>query len=114
MHTVLNSTWQQVSAVENGRPIDTHDRIVLVFSNGHFFVMRDGALEIQGTFEINTDMTEIDWHDTNGQDAGKTFKAICQFEEDLFAFCAADEGLARPAEFSEHQGYTVRRFRREK
>jgi len=113
MNSILISKWRQESATENGKPIDEGEEIILVLQERHFSVTRNGAIDIEGTFLINSNQSEIDWHDTTGPDAGKTFKAICRFERDTFAFSAADEGQARPVGFEEIQGHTVRRFRRQ-
>lgn len=55
---------------------------------------------------------EIDWIDTYGEDAGKTFPAIYEITTDRLSFCVANEGMSRPRAFEAKVGHTLRFFKR--
>lgn len=73
-----------------------------------------GSVVLMGKLSIDSsiDPKGIDWTDTTGPDAGKTFPAIYRLSDIEFEFCAADQNQPRPREFVSTDGYTVRRFRR--
>lgn len=108
----LEGTWRQVAATENGEAIDHGDDVILEMVDSRFTVTRNGALEIEGTFTVDSNQNpmSIDWKDRFGADSGKIFKAFCVVQQDYFEFSAADEGLPRPERLEATQGHTVRRF----
>lgn len=114
MTTPLEGKWRQVAATENGEVVDRGYEVILEMADSKFTVTRNGALEIEGTFAVDSDQnpTSIDWKDLFGADTGKVFKAFCVMKEDYFEFRAADEGLPRPMQIEAIQGHTVRRFER--
>jgi len=114
MTTPLEGKWRQVAATENGEVIDHGHEVILEMVDSSFTVKRNGALEIEGSFAVdsNQNPTSIDWKDLFGVDTGKVFKAFCVLRQDYFEFCAADEGLPRPERIEETEGHTVRRFER--
>jgi uncharacterized protein (TIGR03067 family) len=76
-----------------------------------FVVTRaDGSIAIEGTFKIDPTRKPkaIDWTDTFGEDAGKTFPAIYALNGDRLIFCAANEGQPRPTEFRTRKGLVLR------
>ena len=116
----FQGTWKQVGYERDGmhEPIDDEKdwepRTTFI---GTRFVVRiaDGSIPIQGTFKL--DLTQnpkaIDYTDTHGADAGKTFLAIYSLDGDKLIFCAASEGQERPTEFKTKAGEVLRINQRE-
>jgi uncharacterized protein (TIGR03067 family) len=112
--------WKQTGYEKDGvrEPIDDEKdwepRTTII---GTTFVVRiaDGSSPIRGTFTLDPtrDPKAIDWTDTHGVDAGKTFPAIYSLEGDELIFCAASEGQTRPTEFKTKLGEVLRIFQRE-
>lgn len=75
----------------------------------------NGSVPIRGTFKIDPTRNpkSIDYTDTHGADAGKTFPAIYTLENDKLIFCAAFEGQERPTEFKTKTGEVLRTNLRE-
>ena len=111
----LQGSWEQVDFEENGvlNPPDAHGAsgAITTFNQNHFAVRTtDGALLLEGTFELNAAAKTVDWTDTMGVDAGKTLPAIYKLDGDRFVFIAADAGALRPTEFRTRAGQTMRSF----
>lgn len=116
----FQGTWKQVAYERDGvqEPVDDEKdwepRTTFV---GTTFVVRiaDGSIPIRGTFKIDLtqDPKAIDYTDTHGADAGKTFPAIYTLENDKLIFCAASEGQERPTEFKTKTGEVLRTNLRE-
>jgi uncharacterized protein (TIGR03067 family) len=70
----------------------------------------NGSIVIEGTFAIDPtrEPKAIDWTDTFGEDAGKTFPAIYALDGDRLMFCAGGTGQARPTEFRARKGQVLR------
>jgi uncharacterized protein (TIGR03067 family) len=115
----IQGTWRQVAHEREGvvSPPDELGREPRVTFVGNTFAVRlgDGTIAIKGTFELDPSRTPkaVDWTDTFGPDAGKTFLAIYTLEADRLVFCAADEGLARPTVFRTGLGQDLRVSERE-
>ena len=75
----------------------------------------DGSIPIKGIFKLDptAEPKAIDYTDTFGADAGKTFLAIYSLEGDELIFCAADDGHERPTEFKTKLGQVLRVNQRE-
>src|SRR5262245_10883359 len=115
----FQGTWRQVSW-EKGGVADPPDEVGweprTTFAGNTFAVtIADGSTPIRGTFKLDPsrEPKAVDWTDTHGEDAGKTFLAIYRFDGDHLTFCAADEGLERPTEFRTRGGEVLRVLRRE-
>jgi uncharacterized protein (TIGR03067 family) len=111
----LQGSWEQVDFEENGvlNPPDAHGApgAITTFNQNHFAVRTtDGALLLEGTFELNAAAKTVDWTDTMGADAGETLPAIYKLDGDRFVFIAADAGAPRPTEFRTRAGQTMRSF----
>lgn len=110
----LQGTWMQTECEVDGirnPPEDFGDRPRATLTGNKFKVARvDGSIAIEGTFAIDAtrEPKAIDWTDTFGADAGKTFPAIYMVEGDRLIFCAGDEGQARPTEFRTRKGQVLR------
>src|SRR4051812_7793803 len=78
----LQGKWQQIECEANGiknPPEDYGDQPISIFARNTFVVTRvDGSIVIRGTFCLDPcqQPKAIDWADTFGADAGKTFPAI--------------------------------------
>jgi uncharacterized protein (TIGR03067 family) len=116
----FQGVWRQIGYERDGvRDLidDEKDWEPRTTFKGNTFVVRnaDGSIPIQGTFKI--DLTQkpkaIDFTDTHGADAGKTFLAIYSLEGDKLIFCAATEGQDRPTEFKTKMGEVLRTNQRE-
>lgn len=107
-------TWRQVRCEADGiesPPEEFGPAPTVTFVDDTFVVRNtDGSIVIEGSFRLDPtcDPKEVDWIDTVGEDAGKTFLAIYTLEGDTLTFCAADEGLERPREFRTRSGETLR------
>lgn len=113
----FQGSWKQIGYERDGvrEPIDDEkDWEPRTVFTGTTFVVRiaDGNIPIQGTFKLDLTRTPkaIDWTDTHGADAGKTFLAIYSLEGDKLIFCAASEGQERPTEFRTKRGEVLRTF----
>jgi uncharacterized protein (TIGR03067 family) len=111
----LQGSWEQVDFEENdvANPPDEYGApgAITTFNQNHFAVRTaEGALLLEGTFELDAFAKTIDWTDTIGPDAGKTLPAIYKLEGDHFVFIAGDEGAPRPMEFRTGPGQAMRRF----
>ena len=110
--------WVQTGCNSDGieNPIESYGVFPTVkFINNQFFVTNAaGQTVIEGTFSVNPYAApkEIDWTDTYGEDAGKTFPAIYEISEEKLAFCVANEDMERPNGFESKAGHTVRFFKR--
>ncbi len=112
----LQGYWNQIECLADGEsnPEDNYETPQLFICENKFEVRStsSGDLLIKGTFRLddNTDPMSIDWTDTYGDDAGKTFPAIFTLTENTFEFCAADNDMERPIQFNNIQGHTIRKF----
>ncbi len=114
----FQGTWRQIECEADGvkNPAEDYGANPISTFAGDTFVVRrtDGSIVIKGTFVIDPtqEPKTIDWTDTFGADAGKTFPAIYTRDGEQLIFCAADEGQARPAEFRSRQGQVLRVLQR--
>jgi uncharacterized protein (TIGR03067 family) len=111
----FQGTWEQVAYERDGvaEPVDEEHgwkpRTTFV-GNTFVVTITDGSTPIRGTFVIDPtkDPKIVDYTDTHGPDAGKTFPAIYVFEGDRFVFCAANAGQPRPTSFKTKSGEVLR------
>jgi uncharacterized protein (TIGR03067 family) len=114
----LQGTWQQIACEVDGvaNPPEEYGVQPIVTISGNAFEVRhsDGTVVIKGTFSLDPlrDPKAMDWTDTYGADAGKTFPAIYCFAADTFTFCAADEDRERPRSFHTEAGQVLRVHKR--
>lgn len=114
----FQGTWRQILCEADGvksPPDECGAEPVTTFTDDTFVVTRqDGSVVIKGTFVLDPtrEPKEIDYTDTFGADAGKTFPAIYRFDGDQLTFCAADMGMDRPKVFRTRAGDTLRVHRR--
>jgi len=116
----FQGTWKQISYERDGvrEPVDEEKgwEPRSTFSGNTFVVtIADGSIPIKGIFKLDPtrEPKAIDYTDTFGADAGKTFLAIYSLEDDELIFCAADDGHERPTEFKTKLGQVLRVNRRE-
>src|SRR5262245_19781470 len=101
----FQGTWRQIYHERDGvadPPVEPGREPRVTFTGNTFVVtLANGTTAIRGTFEIDPTRQpkSVDWTDTFGPDAGKTFPAIYSLEGDRLDFCAADEGRERPTVF---------------
>jgi uncharacterized protein (TIGR03067 family) len=110
----LQGTWKQIAYEKDGSK-EPQDELgwepSVTFVGDTFTVtLADGTIVIEGTYRIDPtgQPRAIDWTDTFGADAGKTFPAIYIIEGDRLTFCAADDGEPRPTEFTTRPGQVLR------
>jgi len=115
----FQGTWRQIAHERDGvaAPPDERGWEPRVTFTGDTFVvtLADGSTAIKGTFKLDPtrEPKAVDWTDTVGPDAGKTFLAIYSLEGDRLVFCAADEGQERPTAFRAGPGQDLRVSQRE-
>ena len=115
----LQGAWRQIAYERDGvtDPPDEQGWDPRVTFTGDTFVVTraDGSTPIRGTFKLDPtrDPKAVDWTDTFGDDAGKTFLAIYSLDGDRFTFCAALPGQDRPTEFRTKSGQVLRVHQRE-
>jgi uncharacterized protein (TIGR03067 family) len=111
----FQGVWRQIAYERDGvqEPQDDeqgwHPRTT--FAGDSFVVtIADGRTPIRGTFTLDPtqDPKAVDYTDTFGADAGKTFLAIYDFDGDRMMFCAAAAGLPRPTTFKTKAGQVLR------
>ncbi len=111
--------WRQIACEKDGvaGSVDEFGSEPTSTFTGDTYVvtLADGTVAIKGTFMLDPtrEPKTIDWIDTFGEDAGKTFLAIYSLEGDQLIFCAADEGQERPTEFRTRLGEVLRVCQRE-
>ncbi len=111
----FQGVWVQTAYERDGvrEPVDDEvgwePRTTFV-GNTFVVTIADGSTPIKGTFTVDPSQMPktIDYSDTFGADAGKTFLAIYSLEGDTLIFCAAGEGEARPTEFKTRLGQVLR------
>lgn len=107
---VWKQTGYEVDGIDDAQ--DDFGAEALTTISGNQFVVNDadGRVLIEGRFTIDPGQIPkaIDWTDTFGEDAGKTFPAIYALEDNKLVFCAADEGQPRPTEFRTREGLVLR------
>lgn len=114
----LQGRWKQTRCEAGGAinpPDEYEDGSGTTFNGNTFVVWRaDGTIVIEGTFALDPtrEPKTVDWTDTFGTDAGKTFPAIYALDGDQLIFCAGDEGR-RPTEFRTGKGEVLRIHQRE-
>lgn len=114
---ILQGQWRQIYLEVDGarKRCDEYGEAPIVSFCGNKFSVHgeDGAPVLEGSFTLDPHRhpKAIDWTDTFGKDAGKTFPAIYSIRGDEFTFCAGEEGN-RPLEFRTRIGDTMRKFRR--
>ena len=114
----LQGVWRQIACEADGvaNPSEIYGVEPAVTILGNTFEVRhaDGTVVIQGVFTIDPscDPKAIDWTDTFGVDAGKTFPAIYRLAGDTFTFCAAGADQPRPGVFHTTVGQVLRVHRR--
>jgi uncharacterized protein (TIGR03067 family) len=114
----LQGTWRQIECEASGiknPPEEYGPQPISIFTGNSFVVRRvDGSLVIKGTFTLDPTQhpKAIDWTDTYGADAGKTFPAIYTLDERHFIFCASDDDQPRPTGFRTQNGQVLRILRR--
>ena len=112
----FGGSWVQLKCNSDGieNPVEQYGQSPIVTFSGNKFVVKNSAGEkiIEGLFTLRPTRCpkEVDWIDTFGQDAGKTFPAVYEFSEGRLSFCAADEGMERPKKIEPKTGYTIRIF----
>lgn len=109
----FQGTWRQIEWEAD----DYGPGVRSTFAGNTFEVTgADGSVLIKGYFSVDPtqEPKAVDWTDTFGPDAGKTFPAIYSFEGDRLIFCAADEGQERPKELRAGPGQVLRILEREK
>ncbi|SMF15131.1 uncharacterized domain TIGR03067 protein [Alteromonadaceae bacterium Bs31] len=112
----LNGYWKHTYVNDSHQAFPPEDlglNTITKFTDGKFVVTKpDGQCVLAGVYKIDSTASPsaIDWTDTTGEDAGKTFLAIYKLTPDEFMFIAADEGLARPSSFLPQSGHTLRKF----
>lgn len=111
----LQGQWRQIGYERDGIVDPQDDEAdwspLSTFIGNRFVVtIADGSTPIAGTFRLDptSQPKSIDWTDTHGADAGKTFLAIYTLEGDDFRFCAAMEGRPRPTRFATEEGQVLR------
>ena len=115
----FQGTWKQVAWEKDGVPNPPDEEgwePRVTFTDDTFVVtLADGRVAIKGTFTLDPTQQPkaVDWTDTFGPDAGKTFPAIYALEGDRLIFCAADAGQERPTEFRTGLGQDLRVSQRE-
>jgi uncharacterized protein (TIGR03067 family) len=109
----LQGTWKQIACEQDGLT-EALDEFGLeptsTFVDDTYVVtLADGTIAIKGTFKLDPTQVPktIDWTDTFGADAGKTFLAIYSLEGDRLIFCAADDGQERPTELRTGPGQVL-------
>lgn len=115
----FSGSWVQISCnsdeIEN--PTESYGLAPIVTFKKNAFVVsnEEGIILLKGTFSLNTNTSpkEINWTDTYGDDAGKTFPAIYEISESSLSFCAANEDMCRPRAFEPKIGHTIRTFKRQ-
>jgi uncharacterized protein (TIGR03067 family) len=116
----FQGTWRQteweISGVSN--PSDEFGTSAVTVIAGQTFVVTraDGGVVIKGFFAIDPtqEPKAVDWTDTFGVDAGKTFPGIYSLVGDQLIFCVSDEGQERPKQFRTQLGQVLRVLQREK
>jgi len=110
----FQGNWRQIAYERDGVTNPQDDEAGwaphTTFEGTSFAVtIADGSTVIRGTFMIDPtqEPKAVDYTDTFGPDAGKTFPAIYYFEEDRLVFCAAERG-ARPTSFKPKRGQVLR------
>ena len=113
----FQGTWKQVAYERDGvtEPQDDEQgwQPYTTFVDNTFVVtIADGSTPIKGTFAVDPtkEPKAIDYTDTFGADAGKTFPAIYYFEADRLVFCAANSDQKRPTTFKTKRGEVLRVF----
>ena len=110
----FQGTWRQIGCEADGvanPPDDCGSEPLTTFTSDTFVVTHpNGSVVIKGIFALDPtqDPKAIDYTDTFGADAGKTFLAIYSLEGDQLTFCAADVGMYRPKVFQTRIGDTLR------
>jgi len=111
----FQGTWRQIAYERDGVPEPRDDeqgwQPRTTFEGNSFVVtIADGSTPIRGTFTLDPrqEPKTIDYTDTFGADAGKTFLAIYYFDGDQMGFCAAAAGLPRPTAFRTKAGQVLR------
>ena len=110
----FQGTWRQIAYERDGRtePPDEEglNPCTVIVDDTFVVMLADGSTLIQGTFKL--DLTQnpkaVDWTDTFGADAGKTFLAIYALDGDRLKFCAAEAGRERPTDFRPNAGQVLR------
>ena len=116
----FQGTWKQLTYEKDGikEHADEHGWEPSVTFTGNTFVvtLADGSVPIKGTFTVDPTRSPktIEYTDTFGADAGKTFPGIYILEADLLVFCVGDPGEKRPTAFRTRRGQVMRIIRREK
>jgi len=114
----FEGVWKQISCNADGVQETGYggfQEIVTKFSGNNFIVTSiSGEKLIEGTFLLDplTTPKSVDWTDTYGEDAGKTFPAIYILTGNDLSFCAANENMNRPEAMEQKPGHTIRTFRR--
>jgi uncharacterized protein (TIGR03067 family) len=111
----FQGTWKQIAYERDGvaEPHDDEEgwlpRTTFV-GNTFVVTIADGSTPIKGTFTVDPTKgpKTVDYTDTFGADAGKTFPAIYYFEGDRLVFCAAGSGQERPTAFKTKRGEVLR------
>lgn len=115
----FQGTWKQIACEKDGMAVPGDElgwEPKSTFTDDTFVVtLADGSIAIKGTFKLDPtrEPKTVDWTDTFGEDAGKTFLAIYSLEGNQLIFCAADEGQERPTEFRTRLGQVLRVCQRE-
>ena len=110
----FQGNWKQIAYERDGvkEPLDEQGWEPQTTFAGNTFVvtLADGNIPIKGIFKLDATRQPkaIDFTDTFGADAGKTFLAIYSLDGDRLIFCAGDAGQERPMEFRTKPGQVLR------
>jgi uncharacterized protein (TIGR03067 family) len=100
----LDGTWQVTSFKMKGiELIDKlpQEQLLITFKNGEFSWANEGGASGKiVVIDPSKTPKEVDYTYTEGEDKGKTSKAIYKLDGDTFTDCFGPAGSARPKEFT--------------
>jgi uncharacterized protein (TIGR03067 family) len=104
----LAGSWTAVSAERDGKPADELKGHRLTFRGDNFVIDRDNRIIYRGTFKSDHGKkpATIDFRNTEGEAAGKTWLGIYRLEGDDLTIVdnAPDTDKPRPAKFTTTPG----------
>ncbi len=104
----LEGTWQLVSAEQDGEkmPQEQVKKMKLVVKGDKVTVYADDKAVSERTFKVDPSKKpkELDSTPTEGDEKGKAYAAIYEFDGDAGKLCQAAPGKDRPKEFDAKKG----------
>lgn len=114
--TELEGTWQMISGIFDGEPMNNSDtQWVKRRTEGNRTTVTAGnqvMMQFEFTIDLSPSPRHLDYRNTAGTSKGKTQSGIYTLAGDLLTVCVSAPGRPRPTQFEPGRGCTITSWKR--